>query len=85
MANLIEALKSKKVFRACNHGTLYKPYNGNLDMQFTVAEILSEYQIEEEKVEITKSQLVNVWERNINSSRPSPTFDRFAEALGFKP
>lgn len=82
--NLIEALKSKKPLRQKNGGLWIYPLTSNII--FNIKQILADdWEIQEEKIEITKSQLIEALRKDYPSNFILPsTYEEIARKLGFK-
>lgn len=84
---LIEAVKSGNRFRRIvgpmERGTLFNPGEIEyLNKRFSLEDLLAEYEIEEQKIEITKQQLFDAW--NLQGDNISADRFQLAKDLGFK-
>jgi hypothetical protein len=86
--NIINAIKSGKRFRAngiCGYAWI-KISSPTAELNFTSADLLREdFEIEEESVTVTRSQIICAWLRVHPDFEGAPIeFEGFLKALGFK-
>lgn len=80
--SLIEAIKSGKRFRLPNKDCGWIKHTETSVYYFRGEDIVSnDWEIEEEKIEVTREQLREAW---VHTNRGLPYFDDFARKLGFK-
>lgn len=90
--NIIEAVQSGKMFRRKHSSQWYAPFDPAINPPQMLAFyhsdlLLDDWEVEEEKIEVTKRQLKHVFENTAFSlfdDDKTKAFDYFAKKLGFK-
>lgn len=82
--NIIEAVKSGKRFKRKQDHKYWEPMSNFYTLYLDAIAILADdWEIDEDKVEITRSQLNAAYTKSFFEDTLSP-FDRLAKELGFK-